>query len=674
MKGFISILGVMGILMISLACDDGGSGSVGGQMGEGGNAGNMENLGGNAMVGGDQNNKVKPFARFELDLDVPMNTKIALIPFPNEIYLSEGKIQLKAAFSNPLGIFGKLLDNLRDETKGFGTSSSLYTSFNDAIDTSLLPQDGGDSLLDNASLSIIDIDPQSPEKGKRYPISWKYYEDATKYLPAHSLAIRLLEGINLRSSTTYALIISDQIAQSSELFNMMLLESAPTDPKLSAIHAIYQPLRDFMKANPNKIPKLSNASVFKTQDATSEMFQARDFIHTLDRPIAREIRSVSVQDGREDFEIFDGRYSAPKFQEGTIPYQTEGGAIRFDDQGHPIIQGEEDLRFSMAVPLEQDMPEEGWPLVLYAHGTGGNYQSYFREGIADVLVRQGLAVISMDQIHHGERDGGVCDQGDYSSCVSLLFFNFLVPLAGRDNVRQSALDLVSLMRMSQTLEIPSELSQRQRSVKINPNKILFMGHSQGGLNGPIFLAIESEVKGGMLSGAGSNIAISIEQKTKPIDINRLVKIALGLPNDEVLDRWHPALAVLQMFIDVGDGSNFGRFWFDSPRMNYQPKSIFMTAGLLDDYTPPDAIFALAVSGRVPLIEPVYQEIDALNFLNIPSAGVPPFSGNVADRKATAGLAQYPDQGHFVIYDLPSAKERYSKFLKELANSPLPKIY
>ena len=341
------------------------------------------------------------------------------------------------------------------------------------------------------------------------------------------------------------------------------------------------------------------------------------------------------------------------------------------------MQGEEELRFSLAVPSDDEMPmpEGGWPVVLYAHGTGGNYESYYRGDIALSLARQGLAVLSIDQIHHGERDGGLCDGGvDYAQCVSLLFFNFLVPEAGRDNVRQSALDYVSLSRVVESLEVSAEASAEGRAARFDSSKIMFMGHSQGGLNGPLFLAIEPQVLGAVFSGAGSNIAISLEQKKKPFDLNQVVKLALGLPVTQELDRWHPALSLLQTYIEPGDSANYGRFWFQSPAEGHRPKSVFMTVGLMDQYTPPETTFALAASGGVPLIEPIYTPIETLDFLGIESAGIPPFSANVSEGRATAGLAQFESLGHFVIFDSQSAKERYGKFLKELAERPTPRIY
>ncbi|MEE2644373.1 MAG: alpha/beta fold hydrolase, partial [Myxococcota bacterium] len=338
------------------------------------------------------------------------------------------------------------------------------------------------------------------------------------------------------------------------------------------------------------------------------------------------------------------------------------------------VQGEERLRFSLSVP-DLEPPEGGWPVILYAHGTGGNYESYRRSGIALALAQQGLATLSIDQVHHGPRALGACDGSeDQASCVSLLFFNFINPVAGRDNVRQGALDLISLARLAEQLEISAEESELGRSVRLNGEKLALMGHSQGGLNGPLFLAVEPRALGAMLSGAGSNIAISIEQKKRPLDINALAKQALGFEPDGVLDRWHPALALLQTFIEPGDASNYAPLWFNRPPAGYPAKSVFMTAGLNDSYTPPETIFALAIAGRVPLIEPIFQEIDALNYLAVDSAGLPPYAANVAEGRASAGLAQFEGQGHFLIFEDTSARRRAANFLKDLVNRPPPRIF
>ena len=604
---------------------------------------------------------------------VTYETPLGSVPFPHDLYRDEAGALKLDGFPNQTGVLGQLIDELEESTQGFGTTSGFFVSFSAPINLDLLPSNGGDSLKDSSTVALIDIDPNSEEKGRRWPIYWKYFEEETRFLPPHSLSIRLLEGIALRPNTKYALVVSTELASSSASMQQLLGDTKPDGESLSTLWDLYSPLREWLQSE-DQPPEVAVASVFTTQDPVSELFTLRDYVHSLPVPQAREINSLGIQRGIVNYEIFVGRYNAPRFQEGDIPYKTAGGGIIFDAEGQPVIQGEEDLRFSLSVP-EGDMPEGGWPIVLYAHGTGGNYQSFYRQDVALSLAKKGLAVISIDQIHHGERDGGLCDGDvDYSQCVSLLFFNFLVPKAGRDNVRQSAIDYVSLLRMVQSLEITAENSDSEQDIRFNPNKITFMGHSQGGLNGSLFLAIEPQVLGGVLSGAGSNIAISLEQKTKPFDVNQLVKLTLGFSVDQVLDRWNPTLTLLQTFIEPGDCSNFARFWFHKPPENYAAKSILMTIGLKDEYTPPGTNFALAVAGRLPLIEPIAQPIEALDFLGINSAGIPPISANVNDGNATAGLVQYEREGHFLVFNLPSAKERYSKFLQELSQRPPPSIY
>ena len=66
----------------------------------------------------------------------------------------------------------------------------------------------------------------------------------------------------------------------------------------------------------------------------------------------------------------------------------------------------------------------------------------------------------------------------------------------------------------------------------------------------------------------------------------------------------------------------------------------MTVGLLDEFTPPDATFALAASGRVPIVEPVHAPIEALELLDIEPAGLPPYRGNVAGGEASAATRAF----------------------------------
>ncbi|MCA9541152.1 MAG: alpha/beta fold hydrolase [Myxococcales bacterium] len=662
-----------GLVALALGCDDGGGDSA-----ETPGAGDGGEVDGGSFIddGGVLRPEELPTARFALAED-PGTTPLGAIPWPSDVYrTADGHLDLRGF---PQRAQGSLLDRvcstIEAETPGFATAGTMYATFESLIDPVALPANSAASIQPGSALLLVDIDPDSPEYGSRWPVNWRIEYDRTLYLPNNALSVRLVEGFALRPSTTYALIVTEAAAKPSSDFQATLAAEPPEAASLRHAWDAHAPLRAWLRESGGV--RAATASVFTTQDPVGEMFRARDFMHTLPAPTVTKVESQGVQ--QQLFELFTGTYHAPRFQEGNPPYinlSMGTGAIRFDGAGDPIVQADEELRFSLAVPIDVDMPADGWPVVLYGHGTGGDYLSFINARVAASLAQAGIAVLSMDQIHHGPRDprpNGCPTQDDYAGCVGLSFFNFVVPTAGRDNVRQSALDFVSLMRLGQGMHIEADVSTRGREVRINPEKIMYMGHSQGGINGPLFLAIEPEVRGGVLSAAGATIAISIEQKTRPLDVNALVSAIVPTGQNDVLDRWHPTLMLLQTFIEPGDPINYARFWFHEPAPGQPAKSIFMTAGLDDEYTPPDAIFALAAAGRVPIIQPVYESIELFDVFDVQPAGVPPYAGNVAGGQACAGLAQFPNMGHFVVQDSVSARNRYRQFFTSLA-AGRPQIY
>ena len=685
----------------------------------------------------------RPLVLFEF-ADTRRETPFGAAPFPSDMYRDEmGRVSIDGF---PHQVSGSIVENLikhiRDYTDGFGTTSTLYLPVDGPLTAAALPQTSAESLTDDSPLQLVDIDPSSPEYGRRFPVNWRTQDTESIYIPLHTLKVRLVEGLTLRPKTQYALLLTDKIAQPNDNFLKLISDQQP-GVELEDLWAMYAPLRAW--ASENDVTP-ATAAVFTTQDPVSDLFDLRDFLHAQPVPIARNLQSLGRR--LDLFELFVGEYSAPRLQSGALPYLEAGtGAIRRDDEGVPIIGGMEDIRFAVTIPTEGEMPPEGWPVVLYGHGTGGNYTSFVDAKVAVTLARAGVAVVSIDQIHHGfrdQRDNGCSTSVNPAECVSLLFFNFLVPTAGRDNVRQSALDFVSLLRlvrdfnrqsesglirtvrdaMKQAQEMPdgglpdggeqtpedagvsdvgldtgmTDMGQPSpadadapdsqpdaeiipdggfqndsgpgaeddfRRLRLDGSRVVYMGHSQGGLNGPLFLAAEPDIKGGVLSAAGALLAISLEKKTKPININELIEALVPTADAGVLDRWHPVLAVLQQFIEPGDPANYAPFWFHEPLPGTAPRHIFMTAGLQDEYTPPESIFALAAAGRVPIIEPVLEPVELFDVYGVEPAGIPPYSGNVAGGEASAGLVQIRDMGHFAIQRSVTLRNRYRRFVESI---------
>jgi hypothetical protein len=297
--------------------------------------------------------------------------------------------------------------------------------------------------------------------------------------------------------------------------------------------------------------------------------------------------------------------------------------------------------------------------VLYAHGTGGDYRSFIGEGVATnvsrVLDASGaevarLAMISIDQVLHGPRDPTGSDP-------DLTFFNFQNLPAARDNVRQGGLDDFQLLRLVRTLTLTMPDGS---TAFFDPARIGFMGHSQGGLTGPLFLAYAPEVRAAVLSGAGGNLILSLLHKTQPVDIPGLIAVLL----QETPDEFHPLLNLLQMYLEPADPGNYGPLFFQAPPADVPAKDIFQSLGVVDHYTPVPAIMALAVAMGVQPVAPLLLPVDGMDLAGVASA-TPPITGNVAGG-ATGVLCEYPaasgSDGHFVVYDIAEARAQYGQFL------------
>src|SRR5207244_1553734 len=142
------------------------------------------------------------------------------------------------------------------------------------------------------------------------------------------------------------------------------------------------------------------ATTFTTGDPTSDMKALRDAVYR-DVPAPPAPTMLTWLSGGS-FDEYDGVYDAPFYQQGTVPFLTpdQGGTIAFDAQGRPALVRIDHLRFAMSVPRSA-MPASGYPMVLYAHGTGGDYRSFISEGLAERLAAVGIAMISIDQVLHG---------------------------------------------------------------------------------------------------------------------------------------------------------------------------------------------------------------------------------------------------------------------------------
>ena len=615
-------------------------------------------------------------------------------PWPSDLRLENGSPRFEG-FYNPasLPILDAYIETMKGLLDGFSPAGAGYVRFTGAIDTSTLPATPKDGLDPTAGVQLLDIDPSSPEHGQRKLISLEFHADQGLYYLPDTLAYIPTPGFPLRPHTRYALVVTDAVndpsgapvAQSSTVA-MLAGVTTPDATTRAASAALAGAVVEIQKAGiaPAHIVHLA---VFTTADPTKELSAVRDAVAKTSPPPTAEPGMWMIGSSNAGYTEYQGIYGpSPNYQAGKLPFSNygDGGQFVFMN-GLPVVQSTQNLRFSLMVPPASTcpMPTAGYPIVLYAHGTGGDWRSYVGDGTGAALAAHCLATMGVDQIFQGTRPGST--PGATETQIGLTFYNFLNPVAARTNGRQSAIDEVQRARLfTEThLVVPASVSTTGADILFDATKVMVFGHSQGGLNAPLFTAIDPTARGGVFSGAGAQISLSLLYKTQPPPaVADLVRALLGFnaSNGAELDVFHPCMSLFQSIIDVEDPLHYGRLQALEPRPGFAPKSVYMTEGVNPDgsgdgYAPPPTIEAHALSIGLPLQLPDQHDIEQLAWGGPTPATVPMngLSGNLANGAASGILAQWAPplgvDGHFVVFTVPAAREQAATFLQNLAANP-----
>ncbi len=212
------------------------------------------------------------------------------------------------------------------------------------------------------------------------------------------------------------------------------------------------------------------------------------------------------------------------------------------------------------------------------------------------------------------------------------------------------------------------------TARFDPSRIMFFGHSQGGLNGPLWLAANDGARAGVLSGAGGAFNVSLLLKTSPVNIPAIITSILALAPRELVSL-HPAITLLQLMVDPSDPVNYGRYIVREPRQGLRAKHVFQTQGFVDTYAPPEGIAALARSIALPLVAPSPHPDPLVALTGVGTATLPARNNVVLAGGATATGAwmQFDApmgrDGHFVVFSVPGARLRAAAFLGSAGRDP-----
>jgi predicted esterase len=626
-------------------------------------------------------------------------------PWPSDLRKDpDGSVHF-AGFYNPHDtiILNDYLAAAKGLLHGFSTAAAGHFRFTGDIDESTLPASPQAATDPHASVQIVDVDPQSPERGKHRVVETFWRRDPGVYWLPLTLAVMPALGAPLRPKTRYAFVVTralrsssgSPIAPSADLAEV--LGQAPPTPRTQAARDLFGPALDELEKAGVARADVAHLAVMTTEDPTAELFAVADSVRQ-DVPAPSITSPIVAKETTGAYDVYEGRYGpSPNYQAGKIPFaqKEDGGGFVFDASGKPTLQGTFDLRFSLVIPNAQKCPApaSGYPVVLYAHGTGGDYRSMIGDGTSNALAGNCLASMGIDQIFHGDRPGApplLPDGSQDEGKIELLFFNLNNIIAARTNGRQAAIDVIQQARVFSEahVQVPAAVSKTGQAISIDPTKIMFFGHSQGGLNGPLYLAADPSARGGVLSGAGSMITIALLEKTKPTpSVAQAVKTVLSLisPDEQAeLNALHPVMSLAQTLIDTVDPVNYDGYIVQHPRGTNPPKSVYETEGVNadgtgDSYAPPHGIEIGAAAIGLPREAPGIHAIEEDTYLDLGDAtvGTGGLAGNLAGGKASGILAQFTpapsSDGHFVVFDVPAARAQAAGFLKNLAADPAGRV-
>lgn len=406
------------------------------------------------------------------------------------------------------------------------------------------------------------------------------------------------------------------------------------------------------------------------------------------------------------YRVVRGWYCTPNFQQKieNAPFlEHEGGRVVLDGGGrprvapvptsaraaHPDCPGQLRARFLISVP-DMPAPKDGFPLLVTAHGTGGDATSFLgRTDFAGWAAQEGFAAISTDQpLNGGAESGrpgaagpvvlpmGITLPGNRFG-ASIAFYNPLYPGATRGNMHQAAADALVLVRLFAGLDFAAlrdakgqpllRAAAGEPAPRLDARRTVLAGHSQGCQSLAAVGAVDPRARGVILSGCGGDARLGILYG-RPVDepISEWISLTLGLDPEE-LSPFHPLMALVQNLADPIDPLAFARLYREPPPGRTAPK-ILHFEGLRDRYTPEVAAEALAVALRASPVTPLARPVTGLVLLGLQAPGSdPPPPGAAHTGRLFAQFAPARGrEGHFVLYDVPGASDLFRDLLRAAA--------
>jgi hypothetical protein len=599
-------------------------------------------------------------------------------PFPSDdLRLPGGRIDL-SKFPNPhrVELIDQAIALLDRDNQGFALSGAIYFRTLAPVDPASLPSLQA-SVAPGASVFLIGVG--GSDRGTRHPIDVAFLADGGPFGDANLLSLLPLQGLPLSPESRYAAVITrrmtdDQGRAFAPTGEITALVKGERPAGLSdAAHASYRDAVSALGELGVALDEIAGLTVFTTGAPAAQLRTVRD--HALARPLPKP-GAFTRSDVFTDYCVYNATITLPVYQSGKPPYEKSGGDWRFDGAGVPVLDHEETARVVVTVP-RRVLPAAGFPTMMFVRTGGGGDRplvdrgrgatEHFEgpivpgSGPAQELAQAGFAGVQVDGPLGGARNLTMGDE-------QFLIFNVLNPSALRDNVRQSALELIVLARALEGVTFSSaDCPGAPATTSFDPAHLAIMGHSMGGWIAPLVLSGESRYGAAVLSGAGGSYIANIMDKIKPLHVRPLAEILLDYNMDQrSLSRHDPALTLVQWAAEPSDPQVYAT----------RGRHILMVQGIVDHYILPSIANSTSLSHGLDLAGPQLdtQNSELASLMQTPLSQLLPLAGRAAialpaqgnQAGATAVVVQHASDGiqdgHEVIFQLDEPKAQYRCFL------------
>ncbi|MBI2374078.1 MAG: hypothetical protein HYV07_08770 [Deltaproteobacteria bacterium] len=617
------------------------------------------------------------------------------LPFPSELRRSGGFELYRAPESAITETWLTTAEELVTK-HGHGLTNGAFFAFDGPIDPAALPKSPAAATALDASVYIVDVDPSSPERGRRFPLDLSFRAAGDSARPENLLAMLPSRGFVRRPGTTYAAVVTNSLNDdagvpvgSARAFYDALVDAEGADAEAAVSLA---PLRAWLEEERIDPERIAGATVFRTLDPLARLRPLVDAVESWPAP---DIVGWEAAEDYPDYRVVRATMDMPQVQDGVRPGE---GRIVLED-GAPKKFGVQTIRLVFAIP-KSPMPPDGFPLVIYNHGSGGEaYEGLDRgpeeptgppplpdsppgQGPAAFLARRGVAMLGFDFPLHGHRR----DPPDTSG---LDFYSLFGALRDKYNIRQTvdnmtvaAMEGTLISREALLVRIPESTATGldagnapDHNIRFDPKKLSAMGHSMGTTLGVVIAGVDPRVNAWVFSGAGGGLIEVATETTYPAKLSGVIKTFLALPEGEEISRDHPLLHVFQNVWDLVDPVALARRVALEPDPARGPRPFLMYAGVTDGYFHPGAQTSLAVALGATIVgqsaEPLMPEVMALAGRSTAAA---PLSRNL--NGVTAGVVRYLvpyELGHWISFDREDARSQYVCFVLGVGTESGPRI-